>query len=75
VRIAFVPVAAPGETRAAHFLTRLSPGLWGYYGLALSARDPALLVRVRDASLVNRAAALYRHFAGIPTDREPPPAR
>jgi hypothetical protein len=75
VRIAFIPVAAPGETRIIHFLTRLSPGLWGYYGLALSAQDPGLFVRVRDASLINRAAAFFRHFVGIPTDREPPPAR
>lgn len=75
VRIAFFPLAAPGETRAAHFLTRISPGVWGYYGLALSAQEPGALFGVRDASLINRAAALYRHFAGIPTDREPPLAR
>jgi hypothetical protein len=75
VRIAFLPVAAPGETRSVHFLTRLGPGLWGYYSLALSAQDPGLFVRVRDASLINRVAAIYRHFVGIPTNLEPPPAR
>ncbi len=75
VRIAFLPVAAPGETRSVHFLTRLGPGLWGYYSLALAAQDPGLFVRVRDASLINRVAAIYRHFVGIPTDQEPPLAR
>lgn len=75
VRIAFFPLAAPGETRAAHFLTRISAGVWGYYGLALSAQEPSSLLGVRDASLINRAAALYRHFVGIPTDRDPPLAR
>jgi hypothetical protein len=75
VRIAFLPVAAPGETRSVHFLTRLGPGLWGYYSLALSAQDPGLFVRVRDASLINRVAAIYRHYVGIPTNQEPPPAR
>jgi hypothetical protein len=28
-----------------------------------------------EASYVNRAVALYRHLARIPTDREPPAAR
>ncbi|HEY7608936.1 MAG TPA: DUF6675 family protein [Alphaproteobacteria bacterium] len=74
MRIALIPIMAPGETRTVHVLERLSPGIWGYYGLALSAQDPGLFLRVRDASLVNRAAAFYRYFVGIRTDREPPPA-
>ena len=75
VRIALIPILAPGETRTIHFLERLSPSVWGYYGMAFSAQDPGLFLRVRDASLINRAAAFYRHIAGIPTDREPPPAQ
>lgn len=75
VRVVFLPVAAPGETRSIQFLTRIGPGLWGYYSLSLSAQEPGLFVSVRDASLINRVAAIYRHFVGIPTDREPPPAR
>jgi hypothetical protein len=75
MRVALVPIMAPGETRTVHVLERLSPGLWGYYSLAMSAQDPGLFLRMRDASLINRATAFYRHFVGIPTDREPPPAR
>ena len=47
----------------------------GYYGLVLSSQDLIPLAGVRDASLINRASAFYRHFTGIPTDREPPQAR
>jgi len=75
VRIGLIPIVQPGETRAVHVLIRLSPGLWGYYLLALSGQDAPLFLRVRDESLINRASALYRHIAGIPTDREPPLAR
>jgi hypothetical protein len=72
LRLALVPIMRAGETRTVHILERLEPGRWGYYGLALSAQDSGSYFGVRDASLVNRAAAFYRHFAGIPTDREPP---
>jgi len=74
VRMALIPLVEPGGIRAVHFLERIAPGLWGYYGLVLSGPDVGLFARVRDASLINRAAAFYRHFVGIPTDREPPQA-
>lgn len=49
-----------------------APGRFRYYALSrLSGRLPFGLAR---ASLVNRAVALFRHAAGVPTDREPPAA-
>ena len=75
IGIAVIDIAPPGSTRAVHYFARREPGVWGYYGLAFAAQEPGLFLRVRDASLVNRAVAYFRHFAGIPTDREPPAAR
>jgi hypothetical protein len=75
VRIALIPIAGPGDLRAIYVLERRARGVWGYYGLVLSGADVSLFARVSDASLINRAAALHRHFVGIPTDREPPLAR
>src|ERR1044071_7483597 len=45
VRIAGVTVIQPGEIRAVYFLERISPGVWGYYGLALSGQDLSGLLR------------------------------
>jgi hypothetical protein len=59
----------PGELRTVHFLTRRSAGSWNYYLLtAIGAKQSAS----HEASLINRAAALYRYVAGQPTDQEPP---
>jgi hypothetical protein len=72
VRFALIPIIKAGDMRAVHYLERRAPGLWGYYALAFSGPYESLFLRIRDASLVNRAAALYRHFVGVPTDRDPP---
>jgi hypothetical protein len=59
----------PGELRTVHFLTRGSAGMWNYYLLtAIGAKQSTS----HEASLINRAAALYRYVAGQPTDQEPP---
>ena len=58
----------PGELRTVHFLTRHSAGMWNYYLLsAIGTKQSAS----HEASLINRAAALYRYVAGEPTDQEP----
>jgi len=51
---------------------RRSPNVWRYYVLARTAEYLTSLLGVTDRSYVNRAVALYRHFIGIPTDRDPP---
>ena len=55
-----------------HFLNRDLPGVWRYYVLARMSEDLASLLGVSERSYVNRAAAFYRHFIGIPTDLDPP---
>lgn len=73
VRFLLVPLFAPGDLRCTSYLERLSPEVWGYYGL-WGIRAGAQTSR-HEASSVNRALAFYRHLAGIPTDQEPPAMR
>ena len=73
VRFLLVPLFAPGDLRCTSYLERLSPGVWGYYGL-WGIRAGAQ-TSGHEASSVNCALAFYRHIAGIPTDQEPPAAR
>ena len=75
VRFGFLTLVEPGGTRSIYFMQRLDSDIWGYYSVGLSAADPGGSLGVSDASLVNRAVALYRHFIGVPTDRDPPAAR
>jgi hypothetical protein len=70
-----LPLFAPGDLHSLYVLQRLSPDLWGYYGLSGIREGPSALLGSDRASLINRAAAIYRHIAGIPEDREPPAAR
>jgi hypothetical protein len=74
VRLLLLPLAGPGDLRALHVLDRLGPDEWGYYGLARTGAGASPLAGGREASLANRAAALFRHLAGLPTDRGPPVA-
>lgn len=75
VELVFVTVADPGDLRTAHLLQRESGDVWRYYSLTRVASSPAILGGRNGKSWINRAAALYRHIAGIPTDLEPPVAR
>jgi hypothetical protein len=68
-----VTLFAPGELQTTYFLDRLGADDWGYY--ALSGATTGLLTGGHPASWINRAIAFYRHFAGIPTELEPPAAR
>jgi hypothetical protein len=74
VRFLLLTLAGPGDLRAVHFLDRLGPGEWGYYGLARTGAGASPLAGGREASLANRAVALFRHLAGLPPGRGPPPA-
>jgi hypothetical protein len=64
----------PGDLRSLYFLDQRSPGIWSYYSLTRIGGGQRLIAG-HENSYINRAVALYRHFAGIPTDLEPPPAR
>jgi hypothetical protein len=63
----------PGDLYSLHFLDQRSPGIWSYYSLT-RIDGGRWLITGHEKSYINRAVALYRHFAGIPTDLEPPPA-
>ena len=75
VRFLLVTLFAPGALQSVEFIARVSPGIWGVYLLTRTGEGTSVLAGSHDASYVNRAVALYRHLAGIPTDREPPAAR
>jgi hypothetical protein len=63
----FVTLFEPDGLRMLHFIERLEPNVWGYYGVT-AARDGS--VRGSETSLINRADAFYRFLS-----REPSTAR
>jgi hypothetical protein len=78
VRYLLIPVFQPGDAQSVYFFERESAQIWRYYSLARTSAGAgafAALAGGHEASLINRAVALYRYFAGIPTDQEPPAAR
>lgn len=62
----------PGEIQGLYFLEPESGGVWRYYGLLRTSRNANRMTMGHEASYLNRAAAIYRHLVGIPTDRDPP---
>lgn len=65
-------VFKPGGMKMLYFLERRASGSWGYYALFSANSSYA---EGNEASFINRAAAYYRHFTGVPTDGAPPLAR
>ncbi len=72
VRAFIVTVFKPGAMKFLYFLERRTGANWGFYAL-LSANSSN--AEGNEASFINRAAAFYRHFTGVPTDGAPPLAR
>lgn len=75
VRLWGLPLFGPGDLRSAYRLEQLAPGIWGYSSLGGVAKGASFLSNGHHASYINRAAAVFRHIAGVPTDQEPPAAR
>ncbi len=69
-----VTLFEPGQHQLIHILDDYGDGDWNYYSLMRSQAKISALVRGHEASFVNRAVAIYRYLAGIPTDQEPPAA-
>ena len=70
--LAFTLVPA-GGLQTLYFLSRRTDGSWQFYSLTRVLNGSFLLPHlVSNASYVNRAVAMYRYFAGIPTDLAPP---
>ena len=75
IRYLLVPLFHPGEMQSIYFLEQESPGVWRYFNIARTGKNANALVAGHDASSINRAVAFFRHWAGIPSDQEPPAAR
>ena len=69
IRFMVVTFFEPRALLSVHFVERLEPDVWGYYGLAAVRGGRA---EGYEKSLVNRAAAFYRHLIGEPPDKMPP---
>ena len=74
VRLLLLPIFAPGEQEAINFLIHERDDVWRFYGLTRLGGGPDADAGDRTPSLINRAIALYRHIAGVPTDQDPPAA-
>jgi hypothetical protein len=68
-------LAAAGGVQSIYFFDRDSPGVWRFYGIMRIGDHTSRLLTRAPASFMNRAVAFYRHYAGIPTDQEPPIVR
>lgn len=75
IRYRFVTLFDRGSLQVVMFIRKLRPGVWGAYTATRVSDGASSFAVGREASYVNRAAALYRLVAGIPSDAEPPPAR
>jgi hypothetical protein len=66
----------PSELQSTYFLEHGAQDVWTYYSLSRTSPDVNWLARRGQvASYLNRAVALFRYVAGIPTDQEAPAAR
>ena len=73
LRWMFLSFAAPGNVQTWYFLDRETGGSWRFYSLTRVLYASNFFVHfVAAESYINRALAMYRHLAGIPTDRDPP---
>lgn len=73
VRALAITLFEPGMLQSVEFIERRSD-VWTFYLLSRIDRRASVFASGHEASSVNRAIALYRHLAGIRTDREPPAA-
>jgi hypothetical protein len=73
VRFFGISIFEPGDLQSFYVLQRNSEG-WTYYNLNIVNNAPKSFGGAPQSSYVNRAIAFYRHFVGIPTEQEPPPA-
>jgi hypothetical protein len=75
VRFFMIPLFAPGALQSVEYIEQLSPARWGVYILLRTGEGTSWFADSHPGSYVNRAVAVFRHLAGIPTDQEPPAAR
>ena len=74
VRFLLLTLFDPGALQSVVCVERISASVWGAFLLIRTGDGASALAVGRDAPYINRAVAIYRHLAGIPTDGEPPAA-
>ncbi len=74
IRYLLVPLFSPGELQSLYVLTSDGGDMWTYASLTRIGAGASGLTDGHADSGINRAVAMYRHIAAIPTDREPPAA-
>lgn len=57
-----------GSLRAAYIMSRLDKSTWGFHAISASTSEANPVVKLAKASYINRARALYGHFAGITSE-------
>lgn len=75
VRFYLFQLFQPGDLRSIYFLDLRAPGVWDYYSLLIAGGESYLLRGSYEKSYINRAAALFRHVAGILTEGDIPLSR
>ncbi len=68
-RFLFLTLFEPKTLLSVHFIDRLGPNSWGYYGLSAVRKG---FIDGNAKSFINRGAAFYRYLAGAAGDSEPP---
>ena len=75
IRLLLFTLFPPGSIQSVHFLERQPDGGWAYYSLMRTRANSSFLTGGFASSYVNRAAAFYRHIAGLPAEDVPAAAR
>jgi len=70
----FFRLFAPGDLNSVYFFQRLEGDDWGYWAVGGTHLGLTAIFGPHIGSFKNRAMAVYRHFAHIPDDQEPPAA-
>ena len=74
VRFLLVTLFHPGDLETLWVFDREGTDVWRAYSLTRVGAGANALASGHKSSGINRAVAFWRHFAGVPTDAEPPAA-
>ena len=75
IRYLLLTIFRPADLQTVYFLDRDTQDVWRYYSLVRTGKNANGLAAGKQASSINRAVAMFRRMAGLPTDLEPPAAR
>lgn len=74
MRRLLIDLFGPGELQSLYVIEREADDVWIYYSLTRTRETASALTEGHDASYVNRAMAMFRHYAGGTAEAEPPVA-